>query len=70
MGLDLGISAIWEKQRVQFRRTVAYKASHASRRGPTAPAGAGIEETFRSGRFVLLDSRRDLAIRADHQRPS
>ena len=31
---------------------MAYKASHASRRGPTTPAGAGTEETFRSARFL------------------
>ena len=44
---------------------MAYKASHASRRGPTALVGVGIEETFRPTCFLLLDSRRALAIRAD-----
>ena len=44
---------------------MAYKASHTTRRGPTVPAGAGIEETFRSARFLPLDLRRALAIRVD-----
>ena len=44
---------------------MSFKASHASRRGPTTPDGAGIEEAFRSGRVLPLDSRWTLAIRAD-----
>ena len=38
---------------------------HPARRGPTSPAGAGIEEAFRSARFLPLDTRRALAIHAD-----
>ena len=38
---------------------------HPTRRGPTSPAGAGIEEAFRSARFLPLDSRRAFAIHTD-----
>ena len=55
-------AAIWgfcrnERVTVIVPKAEAYKASHASRRGPITPTGGGIEEAFRFGRFRLLHSR-------------